>query len=540
MPEVGRPTTTGRRVSGVFADGGDVGGSVQLRVGTGATMWSNGAVADEDPDEASPWTRDDWVPDSAVPDASFFAGGRDEPGDRTRWAGVDRGAFDEPPVEDFGERDPAAARRSSPGRQITAGAVVVALLIGSAGALLRNGDEPATDSRGASPDGSTSADATLGETTLGSPAPTSIEPSRNTIAPASTPPASTPTASTPTVTAPPAAAVGGVDGVPESVPPLIVGEAPAWVDSSVAVPGPLGSIGATEVITLSQGGVLSVTEFPSGRNRSVDVSDVGAELQLVFGDRTIVLFDSTTLVQIRDGEPVVETTLTDGVIFVQPWTGTGSFIVTTPATGPGAPEQELVLRPDGSLEPLDERLADEVVFWSRSFSPDGDALVSGPGGVYAITPQGAAQRISTGDLVATGAAHWAIEECDESLRCAYTVISWDTGEVTRGALEALSSFGFIDPITRISPDGRSIVYRADSSGSGQRRILDVASGVAIDAGRINQVVYPDAWASDSSGIFVNDRFLRFIDRATGSITDIDGLERIRTVATGPFGADSER
>jgi hypothetical protein len=38
---------------------------------------------------------------------------------------------------------------------------------------------------------------------------------------------------------------------------------------------------------------------------------------------------------------------------------------------------------------------------------------------------------------------------------------------------------------------------------------------------------------DSSGLFITDRFLQFVDRATGTITEIDGLDRMRTVATRP-------
>ena len=209
----------------------------------------------------------------------------------------------------------------------------------------------------------------------------------------------------------------------------------------------------------------------------------------------------------------------------------GSIIV---LLGPGAPEQEWVLRPDGTLERLDNRFSDESQFWSRAFSPDGDALVGGPGGVYAITPDGATSRISTGDLLAAGDEHWAIEECDDTLQCSYSVVSWDTGAVSDGMLESIDSFGFVDPATRISPDGRSIVYRADTDGTGRRRILDVASGTSIEAGRINQLVFPDSWAADSSGMFVADGELQFVDRATGAVTMLEGFERIRTVATGPF------
>jgi Tol biopolymer transport system component len=211
-----------------------------------------------------------------------------------------------------------------------------------------------------------------------------------------------------------------------------------------------------------------------------------------------------------------------------------SFIVTSPATGPATPERDWVLRPDGALELLDNRFTEESSFFARAFSPDGDALVTAPGGVYAVDAGGNATRISPGTLIATGERHWAIEECDETLRCAYSIVEWATGTVTPGSLDPVARFGFVDPATHISPDGRSIAYRADTDGSGRRRILDVASGTSIEAGRINQVVYPDAWATDSSGLFFTDRFLQFVDRATATVTVIDDLDSVRAVATESF------
>ena len=190
-------------------------------------------------------------------------------------------------------------------------------------------------------------------------------------------------------------------------------------------------------------------------------------------------------------------------------------------------------RTDGSVEMLDNPFVDETSFFSRVFSPLGDALFTAPGGVYAVGADGAARRISPGRLLATGSRHWAIEECDETLRCAYSIIEWDSGTVTSGVLDVIDQFGFIDPSTHISPDGRSIAYRGDTDGSGRRRILDVATGDSVQAGRINQVVYPDSWAADSSGVFFTDRFLQFVDRVNGTVTAIEDLDRIRTVATRP-------
>jgi len=473
-------------------------------------MWSNDPVAD-DSDDVSPWSRDDWVPDSAVPDSGVF-------GDRVPRSGGSSGArppagiFAEPPPEDF-DQD-ATSSRSTLARKVVAAAIVLALLIGSAGALLRNGgtsDDPAPST---TPSITPSTEPATLEALRPVEASTTVAPATTVLAGDSTP-----------------SRDSGTEPV-EVLPSVVIGEPPAWAERVVPVPESLAAIESTEVITLSQTGILAITEFPSGRTRSVDAAGGGS--QLAFDDQTIVLFNSSRLLMIRDGEPIVEASQPDGIIFVQPWPGTGSFIVTTPATGPGAPEQEWVLRPDGSLERLDNRFVDESQFWARAFSPAGDALVSGPGGVYAIAPDGATTRISTGDLLAAGDEHWAIEECDDILQCRYSVISWDTGAVSDGMLESIDSFGFIDPATRISPDGRSIVYRADTDGTGRRRILDVSSGTSIEAGRINQLVYPDSWAADSSGMFVADRELQFVDRATGTVTMLEGFERIRTVATGPF------
>jgi hypothetical protein len=488
-------------------------------------MWSNDPVAAEDPDDVSPWTRDDWVPESAVPESGVFDNIR-RSGDRTARQ-PPAGIFGEPPPEDFDDpHEFGGASRSNIGRKVVAGAIVLALLIGSAGALLRGGgdepdDQPPVVSEPVTiPADDLEAATTDAPTASMSPTAVLVEPDAVTV-----------------IADLPAGSSGIVVDLPELPPPFEIGAPLRWSERTITVPEPLAAIESTEVITLTQGGIVSVTEFPSGRSRSMDASSLGGGLQLVVGDGAIVVFNATTILQLRDGALPIVSPVDNGVVFVESWTGTGTFILTQPATGPDDLEQEFVLQPDGTITVLDDLLAQEVRFWSRTFSPAGDVLVTRPGGVYAIDPDGVARRISTGDLLAVGDAHWAIEECDESLRCAFSVVSWETGEGRPGVLEAIESFGFIDPVTRISPDGRSVVYRSDRDGSGQRRILDVETGSTIDAGRLNQLAYPDAWAADSSGVFVTDRFVEFVDRATGVRTPIEDLERIRVVATEPYTVD---
>ena len=482
-------------------------------------MWSNGHVADDDPDQASPWERDDWVPETSVPDSGVFA--RREQSPPNPPLNPPPGIFGEPPAEAFTDPGvPGTSSRPTIVRKVVAAAIILALLIGSAGALFRSGGS--------------------GEDPPPTPTPTTAADDRPTATLEALQP-SAPPVSSPSVSAPSTTALGAVaspastqtDGAAELVASFRAGDPPAWTTGTIAVPERLALLAPTEVITLSQTNMLVITEFPSGQTRQLDMSALAPLLQLAVGDGAIVVFSATGLVQIRGSDPVVQTDVGDGVIFVQPWIGTGTFIVTTPDTGPRAPQQDWVLAADGTLELLDNRFVEESTFFSRSFSPGGDALVNAAGGVYAIDPAGNPSRISTGTLLATGSRHWAIEECDEALRCAYSVVEWQSGTVTPGMLDPIVTFGSIDPATSISPDGRSVVYRADSDGSGRRRILDVASGTSVEAGRINQLVYPDSWSTDSSGIFVGGGELQFIDRTAGVVTPIDGLDEVRTVATRP-------
>ncbi|HSP27480.1 MAG TPA: hypothetical protein VLN74_02940, partial [Ilumatobacteraceae bacterium] len=201
-------------------------------------MWSNDAVADEHPDDASPWTRDDWVPDSAVPDAAVFAdGARRPPG-----PGRPAPGFDEPPPEDFDDHDAGVrSARSSLGRKVVAGGIASALLIGSAGALLRNDGEG--DAAPATTSATTSATAPA-TTSFADPALDDTDVPRDSVPPTSVQ----------TVTVP--APVGGVVDVRDPIQPFVAGEPPAWAERQVAIPENLASMAPTEVITLSQSGIV--------------------------------------------------------------------------------------------------------------------------------------------------------------------------------------------------------------------------------------------------------------------------------------------
>ncbi len=254
-----------------------------------------------------------------------------------------------------------------------------------------------------------------------------------------------------------------------------VGQAPRWNDWSIDVPPPVDGVSvATEVVAFGTDGTLYRIEVPSGQVRAMRMSSWGATAQAVVGEDAIVVFTSTDVTIVRDDEPIIQVPVNNGVIFVEAWPGTDRFIVTTPSLALSGAEQQLILEPDGALVPLESEVSEAVggIFERRAFLPDGRVAVNRPGGVYAIGVDQPTTRLSDGDLLAVGAAHYAVEECDESLQCIGFVVDAATGERTEVTLGALRD-GFTDPSTRISPDGRTVVFTDRTIRTGVRTLLDL-------------------------------------------------------------------
>jgi hypothetical protein len=449
------------------------------------------------PDDArSPWERDDWLPEPAA------------------------SASDTPSSASPVTESPTPGSQNAPSRaQVVAAAGFAAvLLIVGVLALMR-------DDETSSP---TSSDATsVASTARGTERPPS-------------PPVTLPVAvgddGAATVVAPsPGAAVSDPDvALPPDVAVVEDGRTARWTDWEIDVPTPLDAITVpTELVALSESGFLHRIEFPSGRVRSVFVDTAGGDGQVVVGADAIVVYGARLLTVLRgDGAPVEQIEVADGVIFVQEWPGTGRFIVTTAASSGDSPEQQFVLEPDGALVPAEGRAFDDDVFWARSFLPSGELVVNGPGGVYAIAPDQAVRRVSDGDLLATGTRHLALEECDVTLTCAQVIVDTSTGERVPASLAALVGNRFVDPSTRVSPDGRSVVASDNNRGTGIRQIIDAGTGDAIDIGRVDSIFYADTWAADSSGLFTDQAgLLRFHPREPGDVAVVGQLGRITSIGT---------
>lgn len=141
----------------------------------------------------------------------------------------------------------------------------------------------------------------------------------------------------------------------------------------------------------------------------------------------------------------------------------------------------------------------------RGFAePDGAGypLVAATGGVYSLRP-GGVRRITTGELVAVGPAHWLVRECDARLRCGTVLIEQRTG-ARRAVRPGLDETAVGDGL--ISPDGTMAAVRVTAPGDVPRvRLLDLRSGRAValdlpaDPAPLTQRL---VWSPDGRWLFV--------------------------------------
>ena len=441
-------------------------------------------------DDTSPWARDDWTSSAAAPHIEGLT-----PPEREAAASAPA------PASQGAPKESASANGPQRPQVILAGAIGVGFLVFGAVAMLRGGD------------------------TASDPVAT-IETSVDTVQPSTTP----------TMLPPPTSAVVTSTAAPSVVAePAVVGEVPAWTESTIAVSSLLGGFTApTEVVTLTEELVLQRIDLPSGRVRSLGLAEWGTNLRIAVSDESIAVYDNRYVAIIRDDETIDLFEVSDAVVFVEAWPGTESLVVTSTGSPSGVAERALMSTVDGSLQPVTPDVADALLFGAGNFLSSGDLLVNRPGGVYAIGPDQQPRRIDDGDLLAVGRNHYAVEVCDESLQCSTSVVEAATGVRTEAVLDALNGFGVVDPSTRIAPDGRSVVRTDSTRDTGYRQIIDTATGSRTDVGRLAALYYPDPWAADGSGLFAESGgALRYQVRDTAETVTIDGIGVVRSLAVRP-------
>jgi hypothetical protein len=440
-------------------------------------------------DDISPWERDDWTASDDAPQLDALTRPDRNPETTT------------PSPRKIGPGESAPSGDRPPRTQMfLAGAIGIGLVVFGAVAMLRGGDsvEPATPA-------DTSVDTAEASTTT-------------TLAPSSTERATT-------------VRIAPADGSTAEAPAVaaavaaVVGEVAAWTESSIVVPVPLQALGApTELVTLTDTRVLQRIELPSGRVRRLDVSSWGENLNVAVSDDSIAVHDSRYVAIIRGDEPIRLFEIPNGVLFLEAWPTTDSFVVTSTGSPGGEAERLVMSADDGSLQPVTADITDALLFGAGNFLSNGDLVVNRPGGVYAIGPDQQARRISDGDLLAVGRNHYAIESCDESLRCEQFVVEVASGARSAAVLGAMNRMGVVDPSTRIAPDGRSIVTTDPTRDTGYRQMIDTATGSPTTIGPFGELYHPDLWAADSSGLFVeNAGVVRYQLTGRAEAVTFDGI-----------------
>jgi hypothetical protein len=268
---------------------------------------------------------------------------------------------------------------------------------------------------------------------------------------------------------------------------------------------------------------------------------------------------STTLENVRSfGNPPFVTALRDATIVGAPPGGPNEVILVVPLGGVGSPAPSEVISDWGRIPrgPAPNEIwtpvPDDGPYFRRQYarfdlstgeqvgdvlelalqsilSSDGhDGLVVQTfGGVYEVFDQ-APQRVSTGQLVATGVSHFVVIECDERLDCDNVRIDRQTGERTSVVFDDRAVAGFSGP-ARVAPDGSVMVgfepWRVDAETPWV--LTDLSTGESV----LLPNASPGGWGVDSNSSLVwtdDSRFLVHLDggrlaaydRDSGDSTDL--------------------
>ena len=289
----------------------------------------------------------------------------------------------------------------------------------------------------------------------------------------------------------------------------------------------------TEVVVLTDAGVLHRIELPTGMVRSRSVPDVSTNRQIALaGDAVAVPLFSSVAVVADDGSVTTAVAGTTEVPRVVALGSLDRFLVTGGRTEVGEPERQWVVEAVGAVTEVADgpfAAADPVV---RHFLPSGELLVRASSGVDAVDVDGAVRRLDDGEMVATGRNHYAIRLCDPG--CGYTVVATATGERRAATLPLFDRYRFYDTATRLSPDGRFVQIADWRREQPEVLLVSVADGAVLNRWVTRSIRNPDAWAPDSSGAFgVADGELSFY-AVDGGVTVIDGLGPVRSVAARPL------
>jgi hypothetical protein len=316
--------------------------------------------------------------------------------------------------------------------------------------------------------------------------------------------------------------------------PLADGAVPEWTDWSIDVPpllaGPADAGAATEVVAVTTTGTIHRIEFPSGKVRSaqLDRADPGSELA-VLGD-TIAVSRYSEVVLVGDDAPVVSADLPSRRVGqIEARHGADDLLVIE--TGPTDTARRWLVGSDGSVDEITDGPWSAYLPWQQRFLDTGELVANAPGGVFAIGADGRSRLLDRGRLVASAGDRVVVGRCDVTLTCGSVRIGLVGGAETPVALGQTQRYLFQETATRLSPDGRYVLFADIWRGTASWRILDSDDGDVVDLDLVADIHTADSWAADSSGVFsVDGERIRF-DSVDGESVSFSGFGTIRAIAT---------
>lgn len=393
-------------------------------------------------------------------------------------------------------------------------AVSVVVVAAVVAAIVADGD-PADDSMNASVTATTAAATTTIEATADTGGSPSSAPPLATLAPVAT-------------TYPIGWSVVDVSEQLARFPPADPTD--GWIDWSIPVPEPLTEMDpAVTLVASTEDGVLHRIEFPSGRisSRLLPPSGSTTGQIAVAGDSVAVPHVGAVVIIGGDGSLVDWSLETDAIPRV---TSFGSRFLVTAEDGVDGPARQWILDRDGTATDITDGPFAQFPAWDQRFSPAGELVADDGNDIVVVGVDSGVRRIDRGRLVATGSHHYVVRTCD-SVPCDYTVVELSTGQRTPSPLGVLDAYRFFDTSIRVSADGRFVQFADWRRDRPLLRIIDVSTGATIDAGELGHVRTPDAWASDSSGVFVAGADGVMFRSVDGRVALIGGLGPLRSVAT---------
>lgn len=292
-------------------------------------------------------------------------------------------------------------------------------------------------------------------------------------------------------------------------------DAPVVIEA-IDLPPAVAAIQApTEIVTVTEEGLVQTLSLPSGRVRSVAVDweqtgGFGYSQVVVTPDAAAMsTADSGLVIVPRIGPPIAvepsafDSTLLGGVSsggYVAGWQSTdggSAFTVLAYPQQGGSPVSFLVGL-DGSTTPA--AAAGPTPFGYELTSTDGTRIVNDAGGAYEVRVDGSSRRIEDGFVYAATDDRWLARRCDETLQCTVELVTPSTGE--RRVLDAAllpENFPSMLHGSSLSPDGSAISLQRDGQTS-ERVLVDFALGEVASS---TIVGWPQSsqWAADSSGVF---------------------------------------